>query len=392
MGFEIQHRAMIDAGYPEIKTLEDAEKVIADYVAANPETNGQPTIGLSLIMDDWRWQSAVGNMAAFVSGTGDDGNWYVNPETYEATYRFTMDTHKEYFRWLNGMNDKGLLDPESFVQKYDHYAAKISSGRVVALNDQQWQFATPQQTLLANGELDKTYGFYPAQLTEDQLCGDFIDKGFSGSWGIGISKNCKDPVRAIKFLDWMCSDEAQVLNNWGIEGVHYTVEDGKRVISDEEWAARTTDPEYIKKTGVGMYLYPFPYWGRGVEDPTGNLYNPTTEETITQNYNDVEKEVLAAYDATMWRDLYPSAEELDRVDPWGYAWLISIPDDGEITIIITKLLDVTKQYIAKCVLAGPDEFDAIWDEFQAELVKAGVDQANETFTKLVQERVALWNR
>ncbi len=392
MGFEIQHRAIEAANYPDIKTLEDAEKVIADYVAANPTTNGQPTIGLSLIMDDWRWQSAVGNMAAFVSGTGDDGNWYVDPETYEACYRFTMDTHKEYFRWLNGMNAKGLLDPESFVQKYDHYAAKISSGRVVALNDQLWQFATPMQTLKANGEFDKCYGFYPAQLTEDQLCGDFIDKGFSGSWGIAISKSCKDPVRAIQFLDWMCSDEAQVLNNWGIEGVHYTLVDGKRTISAEEWQKRSTDPEYTKNTGVGMYLYPFPYYGRGAVDGNGELYNPTTVDTIIQNYSDVEKDLLTHYDAAMWRDLFPSAEELDRVDPWGYAWLITIPDDGEITITITKLLDVTKQYIAKCVLATPEGFDDMWDEFQAELAKAGVEKANATMTKLVQERVELWNQ
>lgn len=392
MGIEIQHAAVKEAGYPEIKTLEDAEKIIADYIAKHPTTDdGQPMLGLSLIADDWRWQSAVGNMAAFVSGMPDDGNFYIDPNKQEAVYRFTLDNHKDYFKWLNHMNDIGLLDKESFVQKHDHYAAKISSGRVVALNDQQWQFAEAETALEGAGQYDKTYGFYPAQLSEDIQSGNFIEKGYSGGWGISITDNCKDPDRAFQFLDWLCSDEAQVLNNWGIEGENYTIENGKRVISDEEWKKRTTDTEYGKKTGIGLYLYPFPMRGRGVLDPTGSPYVPVTVDSIIKNYNPAEKETLAAYGASMWKDLYPSAEDLGRVDPWGYAWLISLPADGELPVIITKLLDVTKQYIATSVMATPDEFDDIWDEFQAELKKAGVDKANEGFTKLLKDRIDLWN-
>lgn len=36
-------------------------------------------------------------------------------------------------------------------------------------------------------------------------------------YGISITTDCEDPVRAIKFLDWLSSDEGQVLRNWGIE-------------------------------------------------------------------------------------------------------------------------------------------------------------------------------
>jgi putative aldouronate transport system substrate-binding protein len=289
------------------------------------------------------------------------------------------------------MNDIGLLDPESFVQKYDHYAAKISSGRVVALNDQEWQFAAPQQALEAAGKYEQTYGYYPAQVSETLRSGDFINKGFSGGWGISITDNCKDPQRVFEFLDWMCSDEAQVLNYWGLEGTNYTVENGKRVRPQAEIELRAIDPEYTKKTGVGMYLYPFPYYGRGVLDPTGSPYDPTSIDTILGKYNDITKTVLSHYGAAMWRDLYPSAEEVGRTDPWGYAWQISVPDDGEISVVITKLLDTTKQYIAASVLAPPAQFDAVWSEFQGELRAAGVDRANQTMTRLVKERVELWN-
>ena len=45
------------------------------------------------------------------------------------------------------MNDIGLLDPESFVQKYDQYLAKIASGRALALTDARWQYEQAEQAL-----------------------------------------------------------------------------------------------------------------------------------------------------------------------------------------------------------------------------------------------------
>ena len=60
-----------------------------------------------------------GTWAAFVTGKTDDGNWYVDPDTYEATFRFYPPDHRIYSKRLNHMNAIGLLDPEAFVQKYD---------------------------------------------------------------------------------------------------------------------------------------------------------------------------------------------------------------------------------------------------------------------------------
>ena len=87
----------------------------------------------------------------------------------------------------------------------------------------------------------------------------------------------------------MASDEAQVLVNWGIEGVNYQVVNGKRVIPPEEFARRTNDPNYIRETGVGLYVYPFPQRGDGQLDPTGNPYTPTTKDYIKQRYSAIEK-------------------------------------------------------------------------------------------------------
>ncbi|NLK21968.1 MAG: extracellular solute-binding protein [Epulopiscium sp.] len=389
MAFAIQHAVVKEAGYPELKTLEQAEKVIQDYIDKYPTINDQPTIGLSLTADDWRWQCSLGNMAAFVAGLPDDGNWYVNPDTYEATYRFTLDNHKEYYRWLNHMNDIGLLDPDALTQKYDQYAAKISSGRVLALNDQLWEYNEPELALRTAGMDERQYGEYPVQLDETYTCADYADYGYSVSYGIGISKNCKDPVRAVQFIDWMCTDEAQILNNWGIEGVHYTIENGKRVRSEEEIYARNTDREYSRRTGIGVYGYPFPQRGDGLLDPTGQTYTIRDDEEIVNSYSEIEKEVLNAYGARIWKDLYPTKDEVPK-QVWGQAWGIPIPQDGDLAVIVQKCLDATQAGLPKVVLASPEQFDASWDDLQQQLKDVGVERANVEFTKLVEARMDLW--
>ncbi len=389
MGFEFQHAVVKELGYPKLKTLQDAENVIKAYKEKHPTIDGKPTIGLTFIAEDWRWQCAPGNMSAFVTGKPDDGNWYIDPATYEATFRFYKDDAKLYYQWLNHMNDTGLLDPEAFVQKYDQYISKLSSGRVIAFNDQDWEFQDAQLSLRNDKKYDNMYGLYPVQANDSYTCGDFQDFGYAGGAGMAISSSCKDPDRAMQFLDWMASDEAQILNNWGIEGQHYVIENGKRVITKEMWNERLNNKNFAKETGVRVYAYPFPERGDGVKDPTGQYYTINTPEQLIENYTEVEKEVLKGYGAKMWKDLYPQADKLPK-SAWGQAWQIPYDQNSDIALIIKKCEDIMKLGIPKAVLAKPDDFDKVWAGIMAELKAAGVEKANADFTKLVKDRIELW--
>ncbi|MHA6483425.1 ABC transporter substrate-binding protein [Paenibacillus sp. strain BS8-2] len=389
-GFELQHRAVKAAGYPEINTLQDYEKVIKDFVDNNPTTDGKPTIGLSLLADDWRFGITVTNPAVLGTGGPDDGEWYVDPSTKKASLHVTRPEEKEYFRWLNHMNDIGLLDKESFTQKFDVYEAKIASGQVVGLADARWQHWNAENQLRQNGKYDMMYGVYPATLTADMKYADFQTAGYSAGWGIGISTTAKDPVRAIKFLDWMASEEAQILNNWGIEGVHYTVQDGKRVISDEEMKKRLEDAEYPKKTGISVYNYPFPEYGDGAEDSTGQTFTIKSPEQIETNYTDVEKEVLKQYDAKLWMDLFPSVEDFP-VKEYGAAWQINIPQDSDANVQMQRILDLIKKRVPEAIMAKPDKFDSVWDSLMQDIDKAGRAELEESFNTLLAERIKLWN-
>ncbi|KHF36258.1 hypothetical protein CM49_01571 [Paenibacillus sp. P1XP2] len=210
-------------------------------------------------------------------------------------------------------------------------------------------------------------------------------------YGIGISKDCKDPVRAIKFLDYLASDEGQVLLNWGIEGKHYKVENGKRVIPKEISDRKVNDAtNFTKETGIGLYNTLGVHYGDGVKDPSGNYYTTNFPEQIQNSYNEVEKKTLAAYNVKSWRELFPKEEEF-KVRPWGAAWNIAIPGDSEIVVLDNKLKDITWKRIPEAILAKPADFDKVWDAYMKDLEKAGVEKAETLREELVKQRVKLWN-
>lgn len=387
---QLQHAVLKDLGYPQIKTLQDYEKAIKDYIAKYPEINGKKTIGMTLLASDWRWLITCGNIAGQVAGIPDDGQFKIDDETQKATYKFELPEVKEYFKWLNHMNSEGLLDPESFTQKQDAYYAKLAQGNVVGITDAKWNYETAMKTLVASGMEERTFAPLSVTLSDKYKDPTMKDYGYSGGWGVAISSTSKNQDRAFQFLNWMASDEAQVLLNWGIEGKHYTVENGKRVLLPEVQQQKNSDKDFKKKTGIGQYTLPFPQRGDGTLDSTGNTYTTNTLDNFIANYNKGEKETLAGYGKKSFVEFFPSAKELGQ-SKHGQAWQYSVPSDSDIAIIQKKADDYTQKAITQAILGKESDFDAAWDAIQAQLKSFGIDKLDEGMTKLTAEKIKLWN-
>lgn len=393
-GFEIQQRVLKELGYPKVRTVQDFENVLKQYVEKNPTTDGQPTIPLTLNADDWRIMITVTNPAFIATGAPDDGEYYVDPQTYEAKLHYKRPEEKEYFRWLNHMYNEGLLDKDTFVQKDDQYKAKIASGRVLGLIDQEWGYMDAENALKSAGKDEYTYAHFPVTLSEEYKDHSFQSAGVDG-YGISITTACKDPVRAIKFIDWLSSDEGQVLVNWGIEGKHYKVdENGKRVIPEEITDRRVNDTtNFTKQTGLGnpdgLYKIFGARYGDGVKDPSGNYYTTNFPEQIVENYTKAEKETLKAYNATTWKDLFPQEDDFPAKE-WGALYNMPVPTDGDYQVIFQKTQDIVRKRIPEAILAKEADFDKVYDAFLAELDKAGAQKMEAEYTELVKKRVELF--
>lgn len=391
-GVFIQHAVMKELGYPEVKTVEDLENVLKTYYEKYPTINEQDTIPFMLNGDDWRTMISVTNPACFMTGGPDDGEWYVNPDTYEVQRHLTRPEEREYFKWLNHMNDVGLLYQESFIQKSDSYESKIASGRVLAVADAAWSVASAQTALRQAGMEERMFGYYPITLNENYKHKEFIDTGYLAGYGLSISTACKDPVRLIKFIDQMVAEEAQILLNWGIEGEHYEIDEkGKRVFLPEVAEMKKSDPQFTKKTGVGLYINTFPHYGNQAVDSTGNLFQTESVEQLIADQTDIEKEVLAAYGAETWKDLYPTKEEFPVKQ---YGVMFTLTGDGisdpEIKAKDNRILEIGYKRIVEAILAPPAQFDSIFDAYLKEVEGAGLSEVTATYNKAIQDRLELW--
>jgi putative aldouronate transport system substrate-binding protein len=382
---QLQWAVLAYNNYEIPTTLEEYGEMIKEYKARHLSIDGQSTIGITLSVSDWHWYTTLSNPSGYIAnGSTDDGQWIVSDD-YQVRYKHLGTEQKEFYRWLNRMYDEQVLDPEFATQTHDDYLEKIASGRVLGLLDADWDYATPENTLKAAGKYERTYAGLPVTMDESVKCASLAPQGLNVGWGIGITTACKDPVRAVQFLDWMCSEEAQILLNWGIENVNYFYdENGVRYRTDDEIARAETDVSYSDETGVGRHVYPFPSYGNTAVDSTGNYYSVDNRDRVISEYNDQEKEALAHWNVTMLTDIFPQSDEFEEKE-YTPLWSKILPAD--VQKILDRLDEIAWQGLIDCVVCSPDEFDAKWEQLQQNLISAGAYEAGEKMTEILAEEM-----
>ena len=382
---QIQWAALKENDYKYPKTLDEYEKMIKSYLAAHPKTeDGLDMIGITMSASDWHWMITLGNPAGLIADASpDNGQWIIDDE-YNVHYKHVTDEEKEYFKWLCRMYNEGILDPNFATQTDDDYIAKVASGRVVAITDAEWHYSQCEATLVADGKVDQTYVGLPVTLREDQVEKALLYQGTTVGWGIGITKSCEDPVRAIKFLDYLCSDEGQILYHWGIEGENYFLDDnGQPYRTDEEVAKAQSDPDYAKNTGIDNYTG-FPIYGTGSYSEDGFPYTPTTKESVIANYNTAEKEGCEAMGFEMLTDMFAQPEEFDLL-PYSALWAYQQPQ--ELAEKQTILDEIAWPGLVKCVTGTEDELDGHWESMVQELTDNGLADAEEAMTEFLATKL-----
>lgn len=385
---QLQWDLVKENDYAIPQTLEEWEKMLKDYIAAHPTTDdGYETIGLTISCSDWHWYITLANPAGFIAdGAPDNGQWLID-ENYNAVYKFCSENEREYFRWLSRMYDEGILDNNFATQTHEDYIAKIATGQVLSIIDSNWDYNDAITILKADGKLGKTYAELPFTMDEDIKCATLMYQGLTTGYGVGISVDCKDPVRAIKFLDYLCSDEGQVLTHWGIEGVNYEIdENGHRYRPQEEIDYSNTDTEYKKVTGVGFHTYPFPTYGDGIVDSTGSTYTTTSKDSVINNYTAEQQAGCEAWGVELLTDLYPQPSEF-ATPPYSAIWAYAKP--SEFSEIEALLDEIAWPGLIKCITDPVENFDANYDKMISDFESVGLYEAQEMLTKIIKEKVAM---
>ena len=246
--FWIQTRVLKWADYPEIRTMDEYFDLIESYNEANPTMeDGTANIPYTILCEDWRY-FCLENAPEFLDGYPNDGSVIVDPETETIIDYNTTDTAVAYFKKLNDEYKKGIVDPESFTQTYDEYIAKISSGRVLGMIDQWWDFAYTGYDAIKAAGLDKQgCSYVPLPITIDRsVKNQWHNSGgvLNVSGGLAVTTSCEDVEGALQFVNDLLGQEIHDLRFWGEKGVDYEVNGDGTYYKTVEMRTNASDSAY----------------------------------------------------------------------------------------------------------------------------------------------------
>ncbi len=355
--FWIQKDVLAWDNYSQPKTLDQFFDLLERYAKAHPTIDGQPVLPFEVHSQDWR-SFCLKNAPQHLIGGRNEGDVVVNPKTFEVEIYQNKDYARDYYKKLNEVYKKGLINPETFTRNYDNYLSVISTGRVLAMFDQQWNFQDGESVLIGEGKINRTY--VPLGLSYDGSVYAYNrvrNEGIIGGNGMGISVKCKAPKRAMQFMDQLLAEEVQTLLYWGIEGEDYYVDNGRYRRTAAQKA--NFDNADWRLANAGQVLGDqFPkIQGRY---SNGNSASPGTQpEERLENQFDYDKEFYQKY------GFYTKSDFLPLVGHPGYpeVWSIfsTMSEDNIAKPIFDQITDLQNRYLPGVIMS--DNFDAAWAEY-----------------------------
>ena len=385
----VQYDVLEKLGWPEIKTLDDVHQALKDYLAMVPDLNGTSFIPWGIWADSWGYNQTVNNPALWINGFTDDSDAYIDQQTFDVTYFNTTDYFKTYLKYLNTLYNEGMLSENAFITKYDEFNSQVASGRVLATIYNANLMSEPEAALRAAGMPERCYARFPVVLDESiQDRSNVYCESYDN--GVGISVNCKEPELAMKVLNYIASNEGNVLLNWGIEGVHYDVIDGKRVWKDEVKNQYASDPTYRYREGIAcLNWWPLYYGAMKLDD--GDYATPVNKEAFYQTADDETKKALDAYHVTCWGDLFDTT---GTPTPYGYAWTLVIESGSDADLANTKVNTLRHTEVPNIVMSKTDEdFEANFTSFVDKLYNdCKINLWEDAMHDAIVERMAIWGQ
>ncbi|MDR0908180.1 MAG: hypothetical protein LBM77_00285 [Spirochaetaceae bacterium] len=385
----VQKEVLKDAGYPKVVTMDQYFDLIINYAKKNPTINGAKTIPFTILTFDWR-AFCLWNPPNFLAGFPNEGNGTVTgtPPTYKNF--FTQDISKRWFKKLNELDKQGYIDREAFTDNYDQYIAKISSGRVLGLHDQRWQFQTGDDALRDQGMYNRTMAPLPIVFDESIRPWYRNQKIPNLGRGIGISVSAKDPVRIIKFINDLLQEDVQRTIEWGIEGKDWQFDASGKPYRTEQQRKDWLDQNWQNNNRALLMRDNFPSWEGTFSGGFPSVLEDYYPEREALAYQE-DKELWAAYGVTSYAELMDKDPRPNNI--WFPTWSMPNPPDGsEAQIALVRQENTRRKYLPQLILAAPADFDKIWDEYVAQSEKDGIATYEQYMQTEMDKRIKAWTK
>ena len=382
----IQKAVMKEFGFPKITTIDEYFDLIAKYKAKHPKTaDGKPMIGFSILTYDWHKFCLI-NPPQFLGGFPNDGNGIVDPKTKKYRVHLYGPEAKRWYKILNEMNQKGLVDRDSFVDNYDQYMAKLANGQIIGVHDQQWQFNDAQKSLIAQKRIWET--MMPLPIVFDKSIKPYYRDSplpnLQRGWAISTNVKQDKAIRIIKFMDEQLDPAWQKVMAWGLEGVDYTVEKGEPVCTPEQRLAWDDVTWKLHNLAELWYQEAPKLEGRFTKGGMATVLRDNPKEYMASQFPE-DIEIFKAYNVNGYAELMDKDPPPNQ--PWYPAWQYAPSDGTPAQMAWAKAEETYLKFLPKVILAKPADFEKEWKAYTKALGKANLKVYEADYQAYVDRQV-----
>lgn len=215
---------------PVPSTLDELYRALKAFKEQDPERNGEhDTYGLCS-EDTLNTISFI--FSAFGCGvTPNTAENWIFDENGRLTSALLAPGMKDSIVFINKLYREGILDQEWMLTKSQAYTDKLATRKVgimpagiqnLSYIEKKMRESIPDSELVPIDEIKGPNGQYMPQM----------QKGFY--MVSSVSKKAENPEKILEFLDFLMSEEGDMMVRYGIEGITYTkTDDGKLIRNDE---------------------------------------------------------------------------------------------------------------------------------------------------------------
>ena len=332
-------------GSPDMTTPEGFSAAVRKAVNMFPEIDGKELIPIGAhVFDETGSVSFDKYLMNFLAIP-----WEKDGKLYDRY------TDEEYLTWLKlfrQLGEEGYLANDIFVDTRTQMEEKLADGRYFCMIYQYTDLLAQQRILYENNP----ESIYIAVEGPRNSTGDnpTLPTTNINGWTVTmISKNCKEPARAIAFMDYLMSEHGQKRIFLGVEGVTYDTVDGKAVLRDEVKALLDTNREQYDK----VYGADDAYWM--LQDNAMQLEWEQESIPAIQQLKD-------------WALKYPT---------YNGAYDMYLPAESKYAKVETQINRLWSEVLPELLLAPTEQdFDAILEDFVAQRQALGFDALMEEKT------------
>jgi putative aldouronate transport system substrate-binding protein len=267
-------------GKPDMRTPEGFLKALKAAKEKFPTVDGQPMIPFGAQEFTATGNDSFQNYLANFLALPREKDGHLNDFFKDADYTGWLKTFSQAYQ-------QGFLAQDIFIDKRAQMEEKISQGRYFSMLYQRSDLAAQEQALYKK-DPNKVYIAVdgPANSKQDppKLAGD----GLAGWTVTLVSKSCKDPARAIKFLSYLISEEGNKDLYLGEKGVCYDNTNGKDQFKPEVLDLLNKDrTAFDKKYGASYTFWMLMdtnvmlKWAPPAVEPSKQMEDWTKGKTIT---------------------------------------------------------------------------------------------------------------